>query len=126
MAAVTVGRGSLATVNLVVAQGADNTFSFRYSETVEGVTTPVDLSGYTARGQLRDGVGRTLWLELDDISLDSGGVIQFSIPAATTEADVWNTRNTGVWDMELTSPAGSVVRFVSGSVSVSHDVTRDV
>jgi len=37
---ITVGRAALASVNLIIAQGADNAFSFRYSHEVDGDRVP--------------------------------------------------------------------------------------
>lgn len=123
---VTVGRDALAAVDLIIAQGADNAYTFRYSRDVDGVRTPIDLTGYTARAQIRRSVGGEIYYEMtDDIVLGSDGTIQMSIGHAVTEDPEWNRRSTGVWDMELTDTDGGVVRFASGSVQVRPDVTRD-
>lgn len=122
--AVTVGRSALAVVDLILAQGADNSFEFRYSETVDEVVTPVDLSGWSARGQIRRSPGGELWVELQP-TLDSEGVVSFSIGHAVTEDAAWDRRSSGVWDLELIDPDGKVTRFVEGTVTVSHDVTRN-
>lgn len=123
---VTVGRAALAAVDLIIAQGADNAFTFRYSRDVDGVRTPIDLTGYTARAQIRRSVGGEVYLDLTDIVLGSDGTIQMSIGHAVTEDSVWNNRSSGVWDMELTDTAGGVIRFASGAVQVKPDMTRNV
>lgn len=125
MTAVTVGRAALASVDLIIAQGADNAYMFRYSQDVDGVQTPIDLTGYSARGQIRRSVGGELYLELADIVLSSDGTIQVTISHQVTEDPVWNNRFNGVWDLELTDPSGGVIRFASGNVTVKPDVTRD-
>lgn len=122
--AITIGRGALATVDLIIAQGADNAYSFRYSREVDGVRTPVDLTGYVARGQIRRRVGEEVYLDLAGILLTADGAIQITIPAGETEAPEWNKRREGVWDLELVSPDGGVVRFAAGAVSIVPDVTR--
>lgn len=134
---VTVGHCALGTVNLVVTQGADNEFAFRYSRRVGETVTPVDLTGYSARAQLRRAVGRDVWLDMTDqdrISLDDEGWVKVSIPAVVTEPVEWNRYSklvdgkpvpTGVWDLELVDPDGGVVRFVEGTVTVCPDVTRN-
>lgn len=129
---VVVGRCALADVDLVISQGADNRYAFRYTR--DGL--PVDLTGWVARAQLRKRVGGDVWLTLtngDGISLNSDGVVVVSIPAAVTESVEWNGYArlvagkpvpSGVWDLELVDPAGGVVRFVQGTVTVCPDVTR--
>lgn len=122
--AITVGRAALAEVNLIISQGADNHYSFRYSRDVDGETVPVDLTGYTARAQIRRSAGGELYLDMTDVTLSDDGVIGITIAAAVTEDPVWDTRSSGVWDLELVSPSGGVVRFASGGVSIVQDVTR--
>lgn len=122
----TIGIAALATVNLIVAQGADNTYSFRYSETVDDVVTPVDLVLWSAEAQIRRQVGGEVWHEFAGITHEADGSIVLVLDAATTAAVEWNGRNSGVWDLELTSPSGKVIRLLSGTVTVSHDVTRVV
>lgn len=124
MRVVTVGRAALATINLLIAQGADNAYSFRYSN--DGV--PVDLTGWSARAQIRSDYGGDIYLTLtaQDIPLTSDGVIQITIPHTVTEATEWNAWTSGVWDLELVDPNGGVTRFAAGRVTISQDVTRDV
>lgn len=124
-----VGVGSLSSLNLVVSRGADNVYAMRWSTQSGETVTPKNLSTYSARSQFRSAIGGTVWLSLvspTDISLDASGNIVISIPAATTEDAGWDSRNTGVWDMELVDGSGGVTRFVSGTVTVSQDVTRSV
>ena len=122
--AVTAGLETLATVDLLISQGSDNLYTFRYSETVDNVRIPVDLTAHAARAQIRSKVGGDLWLELTDITLAADGTIEVRIPHAITEGDAWNVRRSGVWDLELTDPDGLKVRFASGRVTVSPNVTR--
>jgi hypothetical protein len=124
--ATTIGTAALATVNLLIAQGATFTATLRYL--VGNPPTGVDLTGWTARSQLRGSVGGDLWLtstHTDRITLAADGTITLTIPHTLTEDPAWNNRNQGVWDLELVTPAGARVRFVQGTVSIDHDVTRD-
>jgi hypothetical protein len=92
--------------------------------------TPVDLSGYTAKMEIKDRVGGTVLLTLgsevvDDpqqrITLDNANhTINLSINATDTAALTWTK---GVYDLELTGPTGAVTRIFTGSVSVSKEVT---
>lgn len=123
--AVTMGQPALATVNLHIPQGTDPTYVLRYS--AGDPAAPVDLTGWTARAQIRKTVGGEVWLSLADgagITLDDQGTITVSITHETTEDEVWNGRDRGVWDLELVNPSGKITRFAEGTVKVSHDVTR--
>lgn len=124
--AVTVGQAALATINLIISQGADNTYVFRYSTDVNGTLTPIDLSGYSARAQIRNKVGGTLYLEITDITLGADGTILVRIPHTATEGLEWRTRTNGVWDLELIAPDGGVMRFASGTIQVSMNVTTSL
>ena len=123
---ITLGMGSLADVSLLISQGSTNTYSFVYSRMIAGVKTAVNLSGFTVKSQIRARVGGPLYLQLDPyITLGSDGSVVLLIPASVTQAPVWSTYRKGVWDLELTeTSSGVVVRFVSGLVTVSADVTR--
>lgn len=88
--------------------------------------TPVDLTGYSARMQIR----RTKSNETALVSLTNAngitlggtsGTIAISISAAVTEA---LTFRRAVYDLELVSPNGSVYRLLQGAVALSKEVTR--
>lgn len=88
---------------------------------------PVDLSGYTARMQVRASVAATdvlLELTTDNggITLGSDGTVTLQASAITTAALAW-TR--GMYDLELMDSAGVVTRLAAGSVAVSREVTRE-
>jgi len=127
---VTVGKSALAKVNIVISQGADNVYQFRWSTRDEdtGVTTPVDLSTATARAQIRAKVGAAVWTEMTTenggVMLGSDGLITVLLQDSVTEAAEWNTYKTGVWDLEIDQD-GLVTRFAEGTATVYWDVTRD-
>ncbi len=132
----TIGREALAEINLLIAQGADYQVAMRYK--TDG--TPVDLTGWQARTQLRRKVGGDIWLNVDtestgqaQLTLTAEGVVTLTIPAAVTENPAWDSRSkvtagepqpTGVWDLELIDPSGIVTRLAQGTVTISPDVTR--
>lgn len=132
-----MGQGIAALVqspagDLVISQGADQTFTYRYGQSDGASTSWVDLTGWTARAQLRDRPGGTVWASLtsqdDDgsrITLDNLGYVSVVLTHTTTEDSAWNRRTDGVWDLELVNPDGEVLRLVMGKVTVSADVTRD-
>lgn len=133
-----LGREALVECDIIVAQGADNAYAFRYSTRTSDTTTPVDLTGWTARAQLRRTWGGDVWLTLTDtdgITLTLDGWITVAIAHSVTEDPAWDSRSKvvdgeplarGVWDLELVDPDGGVLRFVQGLVTVSPDVTRSI
>lgn len=89
--------------------------------------TPIDLSGCTARMQVRSEVeSPTVLLEL---TTENGGIVIdgpagkliLHLPPAATTAISWES---GVWDLEVVHPNGDVTRLAQGSISVSPEVTR--
>jgi len=90
--------------------------------------TPIDLTGYKARMQIRkrirsDEILASLTTENGRIVLGgAAGTIDIVIPATETEKFSFSR---GVYDLELEGPGGYVVRLIQGSVCVSPEVTRD-
>lgn len=88
---------------------------------------PVDLTGYTARMQIRDTVNSTTVLE--ELTTENGGItitaatgkIELLLDATETAAIDWFE---GVYDLELIAAGGEVDRIISGTVVVSDEVTR--
>jgi len=89
---------------------------------------PVDLTGFTARMQIRrrvhsDEVLAEATTENGYIVFgDDQGTIEISIPASVTEGFDFKR---GVYDLELESSGGIVTRLIQGCVYVSREVTRD-
>ena len=87
----------------------------------------VDLSGYTARMQLRPSVSSdTVLLEL---TTENGGI---TLGGATgeiflhfTEANTSPLTKGGVYDLEVII-GGKVKRLIQGAISISKEVTRNV
>lgn len=99
-----------------------------YGEYVRGgvvqYSLPMDLTGYTARAQIRPSV------DSSDVILDLTSYVtidvptcrvKFSVPATVTEAV---TARSGVYDVELVDAAGVVVALPLGGVSFIDEVTR--
>jgi hypothetical protein len=86
--------------------------------------TPVDLTGYTARMQIRDPVTEEL---LCDLSTEDGRIvinpaaktIALTIPADIVQAFDW-TR--GVYDLEMISVLGVRETIFTGSITVKQDI----
>jgi hypothetical protein len=90
--------------------------------------TPMDLTGYSAKMQIRSSVSAPKVLAEIATTPGSGitlggalGTIELAISAALTgaigEAD-------GVYDLELTSGGGIVTRLLEGAVEITPQVTR--
>lgn len=90
---------------------------------------PVDVTGYTARMQIRSQI--TAADALVDIS--STPTVQGHINVGTTDGAVEvvisasataTLTGKGVYDLEVVAPNGDVTRLVQGKVAVSPNVTR--
>lgn len=89
--------------------------------------TVIDITGYTARMQIRESI--TSDTLIDELTTENGGItlggvlgtITLLISAADTEA---YTFTTGVYDLEMISPAGTVTRLLEGTIKLDLEVTR--
>lgn len=116
---------SAATYNFEIEQGTSLNKSVVWKDS-NGVV--INLTGYTARMQIRETIDSDLvLLELSTsngkISLTPGeGKITLEFDPADTSGEWW-TR--GRYDLELTSASGFVTRVLKGKVTLSKEVTRD-
>lgn len=114
-----------AKLNLKLRQGstfAPAPLTYTYDE---AGLVPIDLTGYTARMQIRDVDSNALLhsLTTEDGGLTLGGAagtIALSISATDTAAFEWTT---GKYDLELVAPSGFVTSLLAGSVVVTAEVT---
>jgi hypothetical protein len=103
--------------DLAIEQGS----TFRRSIPVlNDAGTPIDLTGWSARGQIRltyrdAGAVYDLALEV------SGSNVEMTVPAA--DSSEWTWRH-GVYDVELIDVDGAPTRLMQGNVTVSPEVTR--
>ena len=110
--------------NIVIEQGATFTWNLIWNDST---STPVDLTGYTARMQVRKTKASTE--KLLDLTTENGGItlggalgtIAVVASAALTEAV---DAKSGVYDLELESASGVVKRLIEGEVTISLEVTR--
>lgn len=115
-----------AVVNITIYQGA----TYRSLDTWKTGATPapVDLTGCTARMQIRptvasDTVFASLTTENGGITLgDDAGTIAVYISDEETAAFNWTA---GFYDLEIEFPSGDVRRLIEGKVKVRPEVTRD-
>lgn len=115
-----------AKLKLTIYQGA----TFRKRLTWKGplpAQTPIDLTGCTARMQVRPEVeSSTVLLELTTANggITLGGVagtIELFVSDDDSAAFTWQS---GSWDLEIEFPGGDVRRLAQGTVNVSPEVTR--
>ena len=112
------------TLHLTIEQGATFNPVLTWKDQAG---TPIDLTGYTARMQIRATVdSSTVIHELStangELTLGgTAGTITFGIPAATTAGFTFDE---AVYDLELTDASGVVTRLLKGNVYLSPEVTR--
>jgi len=110
--------------NLYLYRGA--TFSEHFTWKDEN-GTPIDLTGFTARMQLREQVESTeafLNLTSENGGISLGGVLgMIEVVASATATSAVNATS-GVYDLELVASDGTVTRLLEGLVIISPEVTR--
>lgn len=102
--------------------------SFDYTLTWQTAGTPVNLSGYTARMQVRDGYdgGSAIVSLVSGTGITLGGTAGTILVALTaTETAAIDATPSGqyVYDLELVT-GSTVTRLVEGNFLVSPEVTR--
>lgn len=127
------------TMDLLIEQGATFDLTFTWADTVteNGTTTnvPKNLTGCTARMQVRAGYGKDVLLEATTangrIILDADGEVHILLPEVVTDtAPIVITptgtkvRRRAVYDLEVQWPDGRVDRVLEGKVTFSPNITR--
>jgi hypothetical protein len=116
-----------ATYNFTLYQGQAYRQSMVWKDSLD---VPVDLTGYTAKMQIRKRVTSAepyIELNTEDGGITLGGVlgtILLEISAEDTAALTW--RGNAVYDLELTPANGATKRLLQGTVTFSPEVTRPV
>jgi hypothetical protein len=103
--------------------------TFNYELTYIAGGTPVDLSGYSARMQVRKGVDSVD--PVFDLTVGDGitlggtaGTIDLFISPEDSEALNVRRVESWVYDLELEDEDGKVTRLIEGAFLVSPEVTR--
>lgn len=130
--------------SFLIEQGATLKFEVQYLATTTGSscnhtdTTPNDLTGYSGRLQIRPSldsstviINLSSSLQADGTGLNfsgsngvtppTSGSIGIYISAVSSSALDFTE---GVYDLEIESPTGFVVRLLEGNVKLSKQVTR--
>ncbi len=108
--------------DIKIYQGATFSQTFTWKDETD---TPINLTGYSARMQIRASVDSSSTL----VSLTSGSGITLGGAAGTiavliSATDTASLSQNGVYDLELVSGSGVVTRLLQGNVIVSKEVTR--
>lgn len=109
--------------DLVIEQGANLNTTFTWKDPSG---SPINITSYTARAMFRPDYGSNPILSLSTTDgtmtiTGASGVVAFNVPAATT---AFLYAGTGVWDLELVAPNGTVTRLIGGTYRISTEVTR--
>lgn len=120
-----------AEVNITIEQGADFDKTWTYYSGATSSTTPVDLTGATAKMQIRRVLGDPSAVlsisttpNANDSKIvlgDAAGTIRVFIDYVDTAAMVGDD---GVYDLEITYSGGVRERFIKGTVTISKEVTK--
>lgn len=112
---------------IVIEQGTDG--GVRWLVNDAATHTPYDFTGWTVRSQVRrDGpppfvsVLHEWSTVIGNATVDATGYVALFWTSTETAAWTWTG---GLYDIELTSPAGKVSRLDSGRVTVKPEITRD-
>lgn len=105
--------------NLTIDQGTDFRSTITVEDSVDGI---VNLTGYTAVGQVRKTYNSTTSYDFTtQINNPTLGELIIILPNTIT-ANMKPGRY--VYDVEITSPTGTVTRVVEGQVEITPRVTR--
>lgn len=123
-----------ATYDIDVDQGSTKRFNFTWSRntgTVDlPVWTPYDLTGCTAKMQIRVAPGKPVLVEITDSSTD--GSLTLEPGGVPGRVDVWlSDENTALltvkntrYDLEILFPSGDTYRILQGKVTCSLAITQ--
>lgn len=107
--------------DLDLYRGDDYTHEFLFVKNVEP-PTPMNLSGYTFRAQIRDRPEKSSNIRATfdiDITRAGVGIIVISLPPSATRID------SGYWDLEA-NDGNSIMTWLRGAVTMVGDVTQGV
>lgn len=132
------------TKNLLIEQGATFTFTFTWSDgvvdpvdpTIVTAGTPKDLTGYTARMQIRKSQGDPALISADTtngkiiLGVPPGGGApvltngRITVKLTDEDTDTLNTKS-ALYDLEVENAAGDVWRLLKGKVTVDPNITQE-
>lgn len=84
--------------------------------------TPADITGYTAKAQIRRSIADTDPVVVVEITaIVASPLVNLSIPHTQTVA----LSGMYVWDLQLIGPTGGITTILKGRAKVDPEVTRD-
>ncbi len=110
--------------DLTVIKGS----TFKLTITLDAGASPLDLTGFKARAQMREEYESTnafLTFTSDDSTITLGGVDGTVILKASATNTAAIIVDSGVWDLELVDPTGEVQQVLYGSVTIRQEATRN-
>jgi len=121
------------TLDIVIEQGATFKRVLSLTDNTLPFPNPIDLTGCTARAQLRDKTSNTVSYTLTcTVTDDVGGVIEVVmtaantalIPSAVQDKVGRKIDRDYVWDLEVVFPDTTVLRLLQGKATLSPEATR--
>ena len=115
---------SAAKLMLKIEQGA----TFRQSFNWAANGSPVNLTGYTARMQMRDPIGSPIIIH--ELTTENGGITFSDVLAGKIELFISDADTSAfkfdscVYDLEMIAPNSDVIRLLEGEITLSKEVTR--
>lgn len=110
---------------LLIPQGATYVHTFYYTQADE--VTPIPITGWSARMQMRDSADdATILYDSDtdtDFTITDGVNGEFTLEIPHTTTEVWVFID-AVYDIELITDAVKTIRYLKGSVEVDPEVTK--
>jgi hypothetical protein len=106
---------------LQVYRGDTYSWSFALWENIER-TQPVDLTGATAKAEIRAKPGGELWVDMP-LTVTLPNIIVADLSADDSRKLV---SKLGAWDLQLTLDDGTVATVIAGGVFVTPDTTDSV
>lgn len=121
------------TLDIVIEQGATFKRILTLTDDASPTPNPIDLTGCTARAQVRDKTSNTVSYAFTcTITNAAGGVISVTmsatntalIPAAVQNKDGKKIDKDYVWDLEIVYADTTVVRLLQGKATLSPEATK--
>lgn len=119
-----------ATLNIVLRKGAtfNKVFTYKTEDPDTGVRTPVNLTGFTARMQVRltptTGGSPLVSLTTENGGITLGGTAGTITPLITAVDSAAYTFEEGTYDLELVSAGGIVTSLFGGKFTLTDETTR--
>ncbi len=109
--------------DITIEQGATFTLSATWKDSTG---TPVNLTGYSARMQVRPNYEseEVLASLISPTDITLGGALGTILATISATATQLLTIQEGVYDLELQSAGGVVTRLLQGKAIISREVTR--